>query len=406
VICGVFFFGMTNNYMDRLVIGVLKTTLQHNLGWSEIDYGNLVFAFQAAYAIGLAAAGWFIDRVGARLGYALAVVFWSLAAMAQGAVTGRAGFIAARFFLGLNEGAVFPASLKAATEWFPQKERALATGIFNAGANVGALLTPLLVPWIAVHWGWRWAFVLVGSLGFLWLVLWLGTYRPPEDHPRCSAQELAYIRSDASPPGNTVRWLELLRYRQTWAYVLGKFLIDPVWWFYIFWIPDFLQTRHGLALRQVGLPTLAIFLMADGGSVLGGWISSFVLSRGGTVNGARKLAFLICAVAVLPIVFAASVQSTWRAVLLIGLAAAAHQGFSTNLFTLPSDMFPAKAVGSVVGIGGMAGAAAGMIIAEVVSHILQWTHSYTIPFLFAGFAYLIALGAIQLLAPKLEPVAI
>jgi MFS transporter, ACS family, hexuronate transporter len=407
VICAVLFFGMTKNYMDRQVIGVLKMTLQHDLHWSEIDYGNLVFAFQMAYAIGLVAAGWFIDRVGTRLGYALAVVFWSLAAMAQGLVTGKTGFLAARFILGLNEAAVFPASLKATAEWFPKKERALATGIFNAGTNVGAVLTPLVVPWITLHWGWRWAFVLVGSLGFLWLAIWLWTYRKPEEHPRCSPQELAYIRSDGQEEtAERVHWFKLLKFRQLWAFALAKFLTDPVWWFYLFWIPDFLQRKHGLALMEVGLPILVIYLIADAGSVLGGWLSSAIIAHGGTVNAARKIPLLICAIAVIPIVFASRIHGTWNAVLLIGLAAAAHQGFSANLLTLPSDMFPPKAVASVVGFGGMAGAVAGMIIAKVVSYILQWTHSYAIPFVLAGLAYLIAMAVIQALAPKLRPVAI
>jgi MFS transporter, ACS family, hexuronate transporter len=407
VICAILFFGMTKNYMDRQVIGVLKMTLQHDLHWSEIDYGNLVFAFQMAYAIGLVAAGWFIDRVGTRLGYALAVVFWSLAAMAQGLVTGKTGFLVTRFILGLNEAAVFPASLKATAEWFPKKERALATGIFNAGTNVGAVLTPLLVPWITVHWGWRWAFVLVGSLGFVWLIVWLWTYRRPEEHPQCSPQELAYIRSDGPEEARErVPWIELLKFRQTWAFASAKFLTDPVWWFYLFWIPDFLQRKHGLALMEVGLPILVIYVIADAGSVLGGWMSSAIIARGGTLNAARKIPLLICSIAVVPIVFVSRVQGTWDAVLLIGLAAAAHQGFSANLLTLPSDMFPANAVASVVGFGGMAGAVAGMIIAKVVSYILQWTHSYAIPFVLAGSAYLIAMAVMQALAPKLKPVAI
>jgi len=406
VICALLFLGVTKNYMDRQVIGVLKNTLQHDLHWSEIDYGNLVLAFQTAYALGLVAAGWFIDRVGTRLGYALAVVFWSLAAMAQGVVTDQAGFMSARFVLGLNEAAVFPASLKAVAEWFPKKERALATGIFNAGTNVGAVLTPLLVPWITVHWGWRWAFVLVGSLGFVWLVVWLMVYRRPEDHPRCSPEELMYIRGDGEKAVERTPWIELLKYRQTWAFSLAKFLTDPIWWFYLFWIPDFLQRKHGLALMQVGLPVLVIYVIADAGSVLGGWMSSVLVGRGYNLNAARKIPLLTCAIAVIPIVFVSQVQSTWNAVLLIGLAAAAHQGFSANLLTLPSDMFPQKAVASVVGFGGMAGAVAGMIIAELVSYLLQLTHSYAIPFVLAGCAYLLAMVVIQALAPRLKPVGI
>lgn len=404
VICAVLLLGTTKNYMDRQVIGVLKNTLQHDLGWSEIDYGNLVFAFQTAYALGMLLVGRLIDRLGTRIGYALSMALWSLAAMSQGMVSSLTGFLGARFALGFGEAGVFPASLKATAEWFPKKERALATGIFNAGTNLGAIVTPLVVPWITVHWGWRWAFVLIGAIGFLWLALWLWIYRTPEIHPRCSPEELGYIRSDpVDAPGRT-SWLRLARYRQTWAFFWGKFIIDPIWWFYLFWVPDFLQRRHGLALLQIGLPIVVIYLMADGGSVAGGWLSSSLIRRGRTVNAGRKIAMLVCAVSVIPIVFAPRVASTWGAVALIGLAAAAHQGFSCNLLTMPSDIFPSRAVASVVGIGGMAGAIGGMLIAKVVSYILYWTGSYAIPFAIAGAAYLIALLVIHLLAPKLEPV--
>ncbi len=406
VICALLLFGTTKNYMDRQLIGVLKGTLQHDLGWSEIDYSNLVTSFQAAYALGLLLVGRLIDSVGTRIGYALAMACWSLASMAHGMVSSLGGFMAARFALGFGEAGVFPASLKATAEWFPRKERALATGIFNAGTNAGAIVTPLLAPWITIHWGWRWAFFLIGAVGFVWLALWLWIYRKPEDHPRCSPAELRYIRSDPAEASTKTSWLELAAYRQTWAFATGKFLIDPIWWFYLFWIPDFLQRRHGLALLQIGLPIVVIYLMADGGSIAGGWFSSFLVHRGKSVNTSRKTAMLICAVSVVPIIFAPKVASTWAAVLLIGLAAAAHQGFSSNLLTLPSDIFPARAVASVAGMGGMAGAIGGMLIAKLVGYLLQWTGSYTIPFLMAGSAYLIALGAIQLLAPKLEPVSL
>jgi MFS transporter, ACS family, aldohexuronate transporter len=404
VICGVLLLGTTKNYMDRQVIGVLKTTLQQQFHWSEIDYSNLVFAFQTAYALGMLAMGRLIDWLGTRIGYAIAMAFWSLASMAHGMVNSFAGFVGARAALGFGEAGVFPASLKATAEWFPRKERALATGIFNAGTNVGAIVTPLITPWITIHWGWRAAFMLIGAVGFAWLVLWLWVYREPEDHPRCSPEELQYIRSDPADPPARLSWWSLLEHRQTWAFTLGKFIIDPVWWFYLFWVPGFLQARHGLALLQIGLPIVVIYLMADVGSVAGGWISSSLIRRGHTANFSRKTAMLICAIAVVPIVFAANVASTWSAVFLIGLAAAAHQGFSCNLFTLPSDMFPGKAVASVVGIGGMAGAIGGMLIAKVVGYILQWTGSYAIPFAIAGSAYLIALAVLHLISPKLEPV--
>ena len=404
VICTLLLFGVTKNYMDRQVIGVLKTTLQHDLHWNEIDYGNMVTVFQGAYALGLLLVGRLIDRLGTRIGYALAMACWSLASMAQGMMSSLAGFGAARFALGFGEAGVFPASLKATAEWFPKKERALATGIFNAGSNLGAILTPLLVPWITVHWGWRWAFFSIGAVGFLWLALWLLIYRKPEDHPSCSAAELAYIRSDPAESPARISWLKLAAYRQTWAFSLGKFIIDPIWWFFLFWIPDFLQRRHGLSLLQIGWPIVVIYLMADGGSIAGGWFSSFLIHRGKTVNAARKSAMLVCAIAVVPIIFAPQVASTWAAVLLLGLAAASHQGFSCNLLTMPSDLFPSRAVASVAGIGGMAGAIGGMLIAKLTGYLLQTTGSYTIPFLMAGSAYLIALGVIHLLAPNLEPV--
>jgi MFS transporter, ACS family, hexuronate transporter len=403
VICALLFFGTTKNYMDRQVIGVLKTTLQHDLGWNEIDYGNLVFAFQTAYALGMLLVGNLIDRLGTRLGYALTMLAWSLASMAHGMVHSLSGFLGARFALGLGESGVFPASLKAAAEWFPRKERALATGVFNAGTNVGAIITPLVVPWITVHWGWRWAFFLIGALGFVWVALWLAIYRKPEEHPRCSPAELQYIRGDQGESQTKIPWARLLPHRQTWAFAVAKFIIDPIWWFYLFWIPDFLQRRHGLPLLQIGLPIVVIYLMADVGSIAGGWFSSTLIHHGRTVNASRKLAMLICAICVIPIVFTPRVSSTWGAVLLLGLATAAHQGFSTNVFTLPSDMFPARAVGSVVGIGGMAGAVGGMLIAKIVAYFLQWTGSYTIPFLIAGSAYVVALAAIHFLAPQLRP---
>jgi ACS family hexuronate transporter-like MFS transporter len=406
VICAVLLLGTTKNYMDRQVIGVLKTTLQHDLGWSEIDYGNLVFAFQAAYAIGMLVVGRLIDRLGTRIGYALTMAAWSVASMAHGFVSSLSGFIAARFALGLGESGVFPASLKATAEWFPKKERALAAGIFNAGTNVGALITPLVAPWITVHWGWRWAFFLIGAIGFLWLALWLWIYRRPEEHPRCSPEELQYIKSDPVEPPARMSWLGLAGYRQTWAIALGKFIIDPIWWFYLFWIPDFLQRRHGLNLLQIGLPIVVIYLMADGGSVAGGWISSSLIRGGKSVNLGRKVAMLICGLAVVPIIFAPKISSTWGAVLLIGLAAAAHQGFSCNVLTLPSDMFPGRAVASIVGIGGMAGAIGGMLIAKIVAYFLQVTGTYVVPFAIAGSAYLVALLVIHLLAPKLEPVGL
>src|SRR5271169_4169634 len=277
VICGLLFLGVTKNYMDRQVLGVLKGPLQHEFGWNEIDYGNLVFAFQTAYALGMILMGRLIDRLGTRVGYALAMVFWSLASMGHAIAFSLPSFVAARAALGFGEAGVFPASIKCVAEWFPKKERALATGIFNAGTNIGAIITPLIVPWIAVHLGWQWAFLLTGALGFAWLILWLVLYRKPENHPWCTNGEREYIQSDPKAPSGNIKWRILLRYRQTWAFAAGKFMIDPIWWFYLFWIPDYLQREHGLRLTQIGLPILAIYVISDVGSIGGGWLSSTMI---------------------------------------------------------------------------------------------------------------------------------
>jgi ACS family hexuronate transporter-like MFS transporter len=348
--------------------------------------------------------GRFIDRVGTRAGYGIAMVFWSVASMAHALCSSLLSFEIARGALGLGESGAFPASIKTVTEWFPRKERALATGIFNAGTNVGAIITPLVVPWITIHLGWRWAFLITGGVGFVWFLIWMAVYRKPEEHPQCSTEELNYIRSDGEKLMPRVPWAQLLGYRQTWGFLLGKFLTDPIWWFYLFWVPGFFQQQHGLNLTQIGLPIVVLYLISDVGSVVGGWLSSQFIQRGYTVNLGRKLAMLMCALCVVPIVYAYRAQGLWTATLWIGLAAAAHQGFSANLYTTASDMFPSHAVASVVGIGGAAGAIGGMFIASIVGHILQATGSYFIPFVIAGAAYLIALGVMQLMVPKLEPV--
>jgi len=332
------------------------------------------------------------------------MIFWSVASMAHAAGRSLVTFSIARSALGFGEAGVFPASIKCVAEWFPKKERALATGIFNAGTNVGAILTPILAPVLTLWLGWRWAFFIVGSLGFVWLAFWLAIYRKPEDHPRCSAAELAYIQGDGPESLVRVPWAKLLPHRQTWAFAAGKFLIDPIWWFYLFWIPDFLQRTQNLRLLQASLPLAVIYLIAAFGSVAGGWISSAMIKRGVSVNVSRKLAMLICALCVLPIMMTYRTSDLRLVVLIIGVAAAAHQGFSANLFTLTSDMFPGRAVASVTGIGGMAGAIGGMLIAKIVGYVLQGTGSYVVPFFIAGSAYLVALACVHLLAPRLEPV--
>jgi ACS family hexuronate transporter-like MFS transporter len=309
----------------------------------------------------------------------------------------------ARAFLGLGEGGNFPAAIKSVAEWLPKKERALATGIFNAGTNVGAIIAPAVVPWIALTFSWQWAFVITGAIGFSWLLFWYWLYDAPERHARLSKAEFAYIRQDPEEPVQHVPWLKLVRYRQTWTFAIGKFMTDPVWWFYLYWIPKFFNEQHGLTLSKLGPPLIAIYLIADVGSIGGGWISSALLNRGWSTNAARKTAMLLMALSVTPIVFASGVTSLWVAVGLVGLAAAAHQGWSCNLYTLVSDTLPRRAVGSVVGFGGMAGSIGGMLIATATGWILQLTGSYQLIFVIAGTTYLLALLVIHLLNPRLEP---
>jgi ACS family hexuronate transporter-like MFS transporter len=392
-ICALLFFATTINYVDRQVLGVLAPYLQSIIGWNEIQYGYIVTSFQAAYAIGLLVAGGVIDRLGTRIGYAISIAIWSLAAMSHALVQTVIGFAIARFALGLGEAGNFPAAIKTVAEWFPRKERALATGIFNSGSNVGAIVAPLAVPWITLRLGWHWAFLFTGFLSAAWLVAWLTIYR----------RGLAPIQDDEAESSSRISWAHLIAYRQTWAFLLGKFITDPVLWFMIFWLPKFLNSEYGLTLTDLGPPLVAIYVMADLGSISGGWISSAFLKRGWSANRARKSAMLICACLVVPILFAAKARNLWVAVGLIGLAAAAHQGWSVNLFTLVSDMFPRRAVGSVVGIGGFGGAVAGMLVATFTGFLLQFTGSYVPLFVMASSAYLLALLVIHILVPKLEP---
>jgi ACS family hexuronate transporter-like MFS transporter len=381
--------------------------LQVEIGWNEIEYGYIVTAFTGAYALGLLLMGRLIDRFGTKLGYAVAITLWSIAAMAHATVRSALGFGVVRFALGLGEAANFPAAIKAVAEWFPKKERALATGLFNSGSNVGAVLGPLMVPWLYITFGWEAAFIVTGCIGFIWLVFWLIMYERPEVHKKVSQTELAYIQGDPPDPSMArIPWVRLLKHRQTWAFTIGKFLTDPIWWFYLYWVPKFLNTNFGLTLDKIGLPLIVIYLLADVGSIGGGWLSSALIKRGWSVNRGRKTAMLICAVLVTPIVFVSQAESVWLAVGLLGLATAAHQGWSANLFTTTSDMFPRRAIGSVVGIGGMGGAIGGMLIATATGFILEFTGSYVVLFIIAGSIYLIALSVFTLLVPKLEPVSL
>ena len=402
-ICALVFFATTINYMDRQVLGLLAPLLQVKIGFNEIQYAYIVDAFQFAYAIGLLVMGGFIDRIGTRIGYAIAIGFWSLSAMAHALVHSVLGFAVARFCLGLGESGNFPSAIKTIAEWFPKKERALATGIFNSGTNVGATIAPLVVPWIAIHLGWRFAFLFTGFFSTLWVICWLAMYRTPQEHPRLSCTELSYIEAGLPDSPGRIPWLHLIPHRQTWAFVIGKFLTDPIWWFLLFWLPKYLVSNHDLRFTGLGWPLVVIYNAATVGSIFGGWIAARFLRAGWTLNRARKTAMLICAIAVVPIMSVAYIRSLWGAVALISLGAAAHQGWSANNLTLASDMFPRQAVASVVGIGGFGGALGGVLIATLTGLMLQITGSYAAIFVIAGCVYLVALLAIQLLAPTLEP---
>ncbi|MEO6387992.1 MAG: MFS transporter [Croceibacterium sp.] len=405
-IVGLLFAATAINYVDRQMIGVLKPTLSKEFAWTESDYATIVFWFQVAYAMGYLAFGRVVDRFGARLGYAMAIVVWTISHMAHGLASGLTSFAMARFGLGLGESGNFPAGIRAVTDWFPQRERAFAIGLFNAGANVGAIITPLLVPALVLWFDWRVAFYVTGVLGIIWLIAWWAIYRHPAEHTRVTADELAWIRQDRADPAEPIGWAQLVGKRETWAYALGKFLIDPIWWFFLFWLPGYMFERYDLDLRTFGLPLAAIYLISDFGSVAGGWMSSRLIKAGRTPNFARKATMLFWALCVTPIWFAQSIDSLWGAVLVIGLATAAHQAFSANLYTLPSDMFPRAAVGSVVGLGGTVGAVGGMLMAKFTGYVLDATHSYQLLFAICASAYLVALLTIHLLSPRLAPVRV
>jgi ACS family hexuronate transporter-like MFS transporter len=389
------------NYVDRQMIGLLKDPLSKEFNWHETTYADIVFYFQLAYAIGYIFFGNIVDRIGSRLGYAVAFLIWTAAHMLHAAASSVASFAAVRFMLGIGESGSFPSALKSVTEWFPKKERAFATGLFNAGSNLGAIITPFIVAFLAPLVGWRGTFVVTGVFGILWLIAWLAVYRRPEQAKRLSKAELAYIEQDAPDAAAPVPWTRLLTRRETWAFAIGKFLTDPVWWMFLFWLPDFLHKRHGLDLTTFGPPIAVIYIVSDLGSIGGGWLSSHLIHRGWTINAARKSTMLICALAVTPIFFARYVDGLWAAVAIISLAAAAHQAWSANLYTIASDMFPRKAVGSVYGIGGTAGAVGGMLFSLFIGEVLEKSGNYTLIFLVSGCVYLIALLIIHLLSPRL-----
>src|SRR5216110_1791626 len=401
-------FGATTvNYIDRQVLAILAPTLTRELGWRETDYASILSWVSFAYGVGLLGMGRFLDRIGVRRGLACSVGLWSLAAMGHALVRTITGFSVARALLGIGESGNFPAGVKAVAEWFPKRERALATGIFNAGSNVGVVLAALLVPWIALALGWRWAFVATGALDLVWLAVWLRFYRQPSEHPRLSDVELAWIRSDSVEPAGHVPWRSLLTRRQTWAFIVGKALTDPVWLFYLFWLPKFLDAAFGVRLAGLAAPLVVIYVAADVGSITGGWMSGALIKRGWSVNRGRKTALLIAALCIVPTMFAPAASRLWVAVSIVSVAAGAHQWWSANLYTTVSDMFPRHAVGSVVGLGGLAGMLSAFAFQRFTGALLEATGgSYSPIFAVLGVAYVGALALLHLLAPRLEPIAV
>lgn len=418
-ICSLVFFATTINYLDRAVISLLKSTLAVEFKWTESDYANIVVAFQLCYAIGLLGAGRLIDKLGTKVGYALATALWSVAAIAHALVTSTTGFFVARGFLGITEAGNFPAAIKTVSEWFPKKERALATGIFNSGSNIGAIIAPLTVPYIASKLGWQWAFIITGLFGFIWLVCWFLFYEVPKKHKQLTTSEYEYIHSDVdeviADNGEELKlsWGKLLSYKQTWAFAIGKFFTDPVWWFYLFWLPDFLEKQYGLTKTEIALPVAFAYTMATLGSIVGGWIPMQLIKKGWTVFKARKTSMLVYACCVLPVISAQYLGTVnmWLAVTVIGFAMAAHQAWSANIFTTVSDMFPKNATASVTGIGGMFGALGGILIAKSAGKLFDYYKSigdkqtgYLIMFIICGVAYVIAWVLMHLLVPKMKKI--
>jgi len=416
-ICSLLFIATTINYLDRSVISLLKSTLEIEYKWTETDYANIVIAFQLSYALGLLSVGRLIDKIGTKLGYALSVFLWSLAAMGHGLVRSTVGFLVARSALGVSESGNMPAAVKSVAEWFPKKERALATGIFNSGTSIGVVIAPLTVPFIVEKWGWQWAFIITGSFGFFWLIAWLIVYKAPAKHPKLSKTEFDYIHSDLEDEaaalasgGDKVSWIRLLGFKQTWAFMLGKIFTDPIWWFYLFWLPAFLKAQYNLTGTEIVFPVALVYTLSSVGSIGGGWLPMHFIKMGWTVTRARKTSMLLYAVGSLPIMAAQYLGgiNMWLAVVVIGFVTAAHQAWSTNIFTTVSDMFPKKAVASVIGIGGMAGALSSMSIAKLAGTLFdyykvsgQLATGYYIMFFICGSAYLIAWLLMHILAPKM-----
>jgi ACS family hexuronate transporter-like MFS transporter len=417
VVVALLFFATTINYLDRQVIGLLKPTLEIEFAWTEQDYSYVVMAFSAAYALGLLLFGGLIDRIGTKLGYSISVVVWSIAAMAHAAAKSTFGFGVARAALGLSEAGNFPAAIKAVAEWFPKRERALATGIFNSGANIGAVVAPVMVPWILGIYGWQEAFLITGAIGFIWLIFWWFLYEIPSRHKRLTAEEYEFIHSDSEQvvvgAEGTVSWKKLLSIRQTWTFVFGKMLTDPIWWFFLFWLPSYFSTTFDIDLSKPSLHLAVVYTATTIGSVGGGYLSSYFIRKGWPVFKARKTAMFIFSLCVVPIMAARYATDIWVAVGLISLAAAAHQAWSANIFTTASDMFPKRAVSSVVGIGGMAGSLGGFLFPALVGLILDsyknagnLVGGYNVIFTICGLAYLLAWLVMHLLSPKMKQVEV
>ncbi len=404
VIVALLFAAIVISYVDRQTIGLLKGSMSKDMGWSNSDFANIHMCFQAAYAVFYLVWGRVVDRIGARMGFALAFAIWSVAQIATAGAQRISHFMIARVALGVGESGAFPSAIKAVTEWFPQKERALANGIFNSGSNIGAIITPLIVPLIAVSWGWHVAFIVTGLAGLVWLPVWYLVYRRPREHKALTPAELRWIEQDGAvrEAAPKMKWSHLIRHKQTWAYALGKCLTDPIFGMYLVWLPDFLSKRYHLNLKTVGWPLVAIYLLSDVGSVSGGWLSSHLLKRGLSVNTARKLTLAVCAACAMPVMLAPLTSQLWITVLIIGTAAAAHQGFSATLYALPGDLIPRAGTGSVVGIGGLFGAGAGILMSKYTGFVLDHGESYLPVFIVAGLAYWAALGLIHLLSPRLE----
>jgi ACS family hexuronate transporter-like MFS transporter len=421
-ICSLIFFATTINYLDRAVISLLKSTLSDELHWNDADYANVELAFKIAYAVGLLIAGRVIDKIGTKIGYALATAIWSFAAIGHALAKEVVGFIIARSVLGVSEAGNFPAAIKTVAEWFPKKERAFATGLFNSGANVGAIAAPLTVPFIAKAWGWQWAFVITGAFGFIWLILWFIYYEIPQRQKKLSKAEYDYIHSDADERGETentgpkLSWGKLLGYKQTWAFAIGKFLTDPIWWFYLFWLPDFLESQYKLKITGVALPIALVYTMSTVGSIGGGWLPLNMIRNNWPVFKARKTSMLIYAFLVVPIIFAQPLGAVnmWFAIILIGLAAAAHQAWSANIFTTVSDMFPKNSTASVTGIGGMFGALGGILLTWLVQKNLFVQYramgkietAYYIMFAICASAYLLAWIIMHFLVPRMKRIGV